>query len=289
MSPEASVRSEATVPSPATDTGNFKGSFFKKSRPSSPSPATSGRNSRLRATVLPGSRSSLAPGDSKLTGSTLTRRTALSEGQGWPRSVPPKNANSTEDRAAFGCGTSLKRTGFKAPPPNSPVSIPDGTPRLTRRPKADAVVLDGPSESGTETGLGPLRSKSCGISKKSSNGLRNRTPERAAEEVKYRQAAKQYLSAHRFCARCLLSNRLALATEIHHLAGREHGRLLDERFWTGLCSACHWWTENEVAEARTEGFVQTRQISLDKLLQADDFQDLMRRIGAARAKLKLPD
>lgn len=59
---------------------------------------------------------------------------------------------------------------------------------------------------------------------------------------------KIYLTAFPNCVVCG-----GLATEIHHLNFRNGDRLLDERFWRGLCSEHHRYAHNNPAKAREIG------------------------------------
>lgn len=56
------------------------------------------------------------------------------------------------------------------------------------------------------------------------------------------------------CERCFGR----LATEVHHMAGRQGDALLDSEHFAGLCYECHDWCHNNPAEARAEGWMESR-------------------------------
>jgi hypothetical protein len=56
------------------------------------------------------------------------------------------------------------------------------------------------------------------------------------------------------CERCYSK----LATELHHVAGRSGDALVDSEFFSGLCWKCHEHVHAHPAEARAEGWLESK-------------------------------
>ena len=111
-------------------------------------------------------------------------------------------------------------------------------------------------------------------------GLRARRPKRRAQEDRYRRQRARFLDERPLCeARAVLAtasrgDRLAewevadahdaaaacwhRSTEVHHLAGRDGDRLLDEARWLPVCSNCHRFITTHPAIAYRLGLAQRR-------------------------------
>jgi len=91
--------------------------------------------------------------------------------------------------------------------------------------------------------------------------VRARSPKRAAQERVYAKRRRVFLFGEdgdqpRGCEFPEGCDRLA--SEVHHRRGRVGGLLLDERFWSALCSPCHAWVTVNPARAYELGISERR-------------------------------
>ena len=56
------------------------------------------------------------------------------------------------------------------------------------------------------------------------------------------------------CERC----HYRLASQLHHTAGRTGEALVDSEYFAGLCQPCHDWVHDNPAEARGEGWLESK-------------------------------
>ena len=79
--------------------------------------------------------------------------------------------------------------------------------------------------------------------------MRCATPKRAAAVRVYLRRSRLFLEANPQCARCG-----GIADQVHHKAGRDGYRLLDESRWLSLCGPCHCHITTHPLEAIRQGF-----------------------------------
>lgn len=93
--------------------------------------------------------------------------------------------------------------------------------------------------------------------------IRPVTDERAAQKALYIRIVRPAFLAGlargqgtkvAFCERC----EELLATEVHHLAGKEHEKLNDWTKLRGLCGPCHDWCHANPKEAEAAGWLEKR-------------------------------
>ena len=79
------------------------------------------------------------------------------------------------------------------------------------------------------------------------------TPQMAARRRKYLKQRDAWLALpeNKICRCC----KDVPASECHHSRGRRGDLLLAERFWIAVCSDCHQWIHNHMAEAKRRGLV----------------------------------
>ena len=82
--------------------------------------------------------------------------------------------------------------------------------------------------------------------------LRRVNPRRRAEYEFDAVAARAFVAAHPFCARCGRPSR-----DRHHAAGRRGSNRTDESTWIAVCRECHDWIHAHPAEAREAGLLCT--------------------------------
>lgn len=68
--------------------------------------------------------------------------------------------------------------------------------------------------------------------------MRARTPKRARQERQYLRDRAVFLAEHPNCE-MRLEDCTAIATEVHHMRGRDGARLLDQDYWLPGCRSCH--------------------------------------------------
>jgi len=51
-----------------------------------------------------------------------------------------------------------------------------------------------------------------------------------------------------------------ITAHVHHLAGKEGGKLIDPKNLSGLCEDCHSWAHAHPADARQEGWMVRRNM-----------------------------
>lgn len=79
--------------------------------------------------------------------------------------------------------------------------------------------------------------------------MRRQSRKRAALVRIYLKRRGEFLGNQPWCLRCG-----ALATEVHHKAGRVGGLLLDESKWAAVCAGCHRYITEHPAEAVDRGW-----------------------------------
>ncbi len=79
------------------------------------------------------------------------------------------------------------------------------------------------------------------------------TPQMQARRRRYLKQRDAWLSLpeNKLCGCC----KVRKASECHHSRGRRGDLLLAERFWIAVCSDCHQWIHNNMAEARRMGML----------------------------------
>lgn len=88
--------------------------------------------------------------------------------------------------------------------------------------------------------------------------IRKVTAKRAKANREYSTARLIHLEAHPFCERCLRDGQQIIATDIHHLAGRDGERLIDSENFLSTCRTCHEWLHAHPQEAKQLGYSRTR-------------------------------
>jgi hypothetical protein len=90
--------------------------------------------------------------------------------------------------------------------------------------------------------------------------MRSATKARAKQLRVYAKRVKQWLREHSHCAACAKLDMyrpgrpiIKLASECHHIRGRNGELLLDERYWLPVCRKCHDWITLHGREARALG------------------------------------
>lgn len=66
--------------------------------------------------------------------------------------------------------------------------------------------------------------------------IRKVSGKRAKETREYQKLAQLYLNTHKVCEVMECNNR---SNQIHHVGGRENGRLLDTFYFLAVCPDCH--------------------------------------------------
>ena len=89
--------------------------------------------------------------------------------------------------------------------------------------------------------------------KKVTKRIKPRSVKRASQERLYNKVRAEYLDFNKYCDRC--NN---VATEIHHMKGREGNLLNDQEYFMATCRSCHIWIENNPNEAKKEGWSLNR-------------------------------
>lgn len=91
--------------------------------------------------------------------------------------------------------------------------------------------------------------------------MRNASKERSKQLRKYLKRVKQWLKENTHCKACeVLAEHsghairvIRLASECHHVRGRNGDLLLDERYWLPVCFNCHRWITEHGKKARELG------------------------------------
>ena len=76
---------------------------------------------------------------------------------------------------------------------------------------------------------------------------------RSRELALYRKERKKFLQDNPECKAAIFPICDYQATEVHHMAGRENGLLLDKSKWLPICHACHQHITAHSAEAIRQG------------------------------------
>ena len=85
--------------------------------------------------------------------------------------------------------------------------------------------------------------------------LRRVSLQRNRELRRYYALRRAYLRAHPFCEAMVDTFCKIRADQIHHMNGRNGGKL-NETFWfLSVCLPCHEWIENNKKEARKKGLI----------------------------------
>jgi hypothetical protein len=93
--------------------------------------------------------------------------------------------------------------------------------------------------------------------------MRSASKERAKELRAYGKRVKVWLREHPHCRACLTLAEQAglairvirLASECHHMRGRNGDLLLDESWWLPVCRTCHDWITTHGKLARELGLI----------------------------------
>lgn len=91
--------------------------------------------------------------------------------------------------------------------------------------------------------------------------MRNATKQRAKQLREYSKRVKAWLKENQHCKACAVLAEHAdlpirvirLATECHHMRGRNGNLLLDEQYWLPVCLGCHHWITDHSKKARELG------------------------------------
>lgn len=90
--------------------------------------------------------------------------------------------------------------------------------------------------------------------------MRRESPRRAAENRAYRKQRVEFLTENPLCqmpkwrdAKCNEP-----ATEVHHRRGRVGALLLDQRYWSAMCSRHHRYVTEHPAHAYSLGISERR-------------------------------
>jgi hypothetical protein len=94
--------------------------------------------------------------------------------------------------------------------------------------------------------------KSTTTTKKQPTPIPRRTKKRSKQETAYNVARKVFLMEDRN-KYCPVTGKLA--TEIHHMNGRENERLLDQIYWLAVSREGHQWIHANTPEAREKGWL----------------------------------
>jgi hypothetical protein len=92
---------------------------------------------------------------------------------------------------------------------------------------------------------------------KASVPIAPRSQKRSKEERLYQAKRVLFLAEHTMC-KARLPNCTHYATDVHHMAGRIGGLLLDVTKWLAVCRSCHEWIERHPSEAKERGFSLNR-------------------------------
>lgn len=74
--------------------------------------------------------------------------------------------------------------------------------------------------------------------KRSSKKIKQISDKRSKEIKEYSQKRIVFLNTHTEC-QAKLKNCSIMASEVHHMKGKENDLLLDEQFWLPVCTHCH--------------------------------------------------
>jgi hypothetical protein len=80
---------------------------------------------------------------------------------------------------------------------------------------------------------------------------------RAAEMAEYSTLKLKFMSLHPKCA-IMLENCTHLATDVHHMKGRENKKLLDTQYFLAVCRSCHTYITEHSDFAIKNGFSISR-------------------------------
>lgn len=78
-------------------------------------------------------------------------------------------------------------------------------------------------------------------------GLPARSPKRRAQEREYDRLKGPWLAERPYCQRCGEPS-----VCVHHRAGREGLRLIEQRWWAASCAACNDFAETDTGAALDE-------------------------------------
>ena len=97
--------------------------------------------------------------------------------------------------------------------------------------------------------------------KTDSNTKKSTIPPKSAKQlqrdIQYAQLRKVWIKDHAACA-AKLTGCTAIATQVHHMQGREGPLLLDVAKWLPVCHRCHTWITEHSAEAIQVGLSISR-------------------------------
>ena len=87
--------------------------------------------------------------------------------------------------------------------------------------------------------------------------MRNLSKKRAAEYREYSKVKREYMEEKPYCEAMWMCPGL-LATELHHISGKEGKKLTEKSNLMSVCRLCHERIHSHDAEAREKGFLKSR-------------------------------
>lgn len=87
--------------------------------------------------------------------------------------------------------------------------------------------------------------------------IAKRSTKRAKQEREYARLAKEFLADKLYCE-AKLEGCLIVASECHHLEGRQGALLTDKNNFMAICRPCHAWITEHSAEAIKMGLSISR-------------------------------